>query len=143
MQPGHNISHLDREWPNARKISVGIHGIDLRILMAAAYLHDLINLPKNSTDRVRASTLAAQATRPHLAGLGFSETEIKATQYAIATHSFSGGIEPNSCEGAILRDADRLDAIGAIRIARVRGERRNAGGTLWPRQPISSEPSTG
>ncbi|MCI5098159.1 MAG: HD domain-containing protein [Rhodobacteraceae bacterium] len=122
QDPAHDLAHLDRVWTNAHRIARNENGdksdADLRVLMAAAYLHDLVNLPKDAPNRAEASTLSAQQAEPILRELGFSDAEIKATQHAIAAHSYSAGIPAQSTEAHILRDADRLDALGAIGIAR-------------------------
>ena len=122
QDPAHDLAHLDRVWTNAHRIARNENGdksdADLRVLMAAAYLHDLVNLPKDAPNRAEASTLSAQQAEPILRELGFADAEIKATQHAIAAHSYSAGIPAQSAEAHILRDADRLDALGAIGIAR-------------------------
>ncbi|MDK3016902.1 HD domain-containing protein [Pseudodonghicola flavimaris] len=112
----HDLAHLDRVWANARTIADA--DADRQVLLAASYLHDLVNLPKDSPDRARASTLAARAAAPILHDLGFAPDRIAATRHAIAAHSFSAGLPPETPEARILRDADRLDALGAIGIAR-------------------------
>lgn len=112
----HDLTHLDRVWANARAIAG--NDVDGEVLLAACYLHDLVNLPKDSPDRARASTLAAEAAAPILRDLGFDGDRIAATQHAIAAHSFSAGIAPETPEARALRDADRLDALGAVGIAR-------------------------
>ncbi|KPA19930.1 putative hydrolase [Shimia sp. SK013] len=114
----HDLAHLDRVWANCQEIAAGEDAPDMRVLLAAAYLHDLVNLPKDDPQRDQASRMAAEHSAPVLTGLDFTDSEIKATQHAIATHSFSAGLEPDSAEARILRDADRLDALGAIGIAR-------------------------
>lgn len=113
----HDLAHLDRVWATCQRIAAA-EGGDLRILLAGAYLHDLVNLPKNAPNRAEASTLAAAAAAPHLQDLGYSAAEVSAARHVIEAHSFSAGIEPKSLEAQILRDADRLDAIGAIGLAR-------------------------
>ncbi|MEZ5674204.1 MAG: HD domain-containing protein [Thalassovita sp.] len=113
----HDLPHLDRVWENCRIIAADMGGTS-RPLLAAAYLHDLVNLPKNAPNRAQASALSAQAAVSHLQALGFPENEIAETTHAIAAHSFSAGIEPETDTARILRDADRLDALGAIGIAR-------------------------
>lgn len=117
--PGHDLDHLDRVWLNAKRIAAGENQGDLRILMAAAYLHDLVNLPKDHPKRSTASSRSAKAAAPILEKLAFSANEISACQHAISAHSFSAGITANSSEAKILQDADRLDALGAIGIARM------------------------
>lgn len=116
QDPAHDLAHLDRVWANARTIAEDV--ADPAVLLAACYLHDLVNLPKDSPDRARASTLAAEAAAPILRELGFDAAAVAATQHAIAAHSFSAGIPPQTAEARILRDADRLDALGAVGIAR-------------------------
>jgi uncharacterized protein len=113
----HDLAHLDRVWTTCERIAAA-EGGDLRILLAGAYLHDLVNLPKDAPNRAAASSLAAEAAEPHLVALGYSAAEVARAQHAICAHSFSAGIEPESEEAQILRDADRLDAIGAIGLAR-------------------------
>jgi uncharacterized protein len=113
----HDLAHLDRVWLTCHDIAVTMDA-DMEPLMAAAYLHDLVNLPKDDPNRARASTLSAQAAVPHMQALGLADTQIALACHAIAAHSFSAGIEPESDIARILRDADRLDALGAIGIAR-------------------------
>ena len=113
----HDLAHLDRVWASCHRIA-SAEGGDLRILLAGAYLHDLVNLPKDAPNRAEASALAAAAAAPHLTRLGYGPEENAAARHVIEAHSFSAGIEPQSLEARILRDADRLDAIGAIGLAR-------------------------
>ncbi|MEP2782263.1 MAG: HD domain-containing protein [Pseudoruegeria sp.] len=114
----HDLAHLDRVWLSCQHISQGERAGNPRVLLAGSYLHDLINIPKNSENRAHASSLSAEAAALHLDSLGYDESEIQATQHAIEAHSFSAGILPRSIDALILRDADRLDALGAVGIAR-------------------------
>lgn len=133
----HDLAHLDRVWANARAIAS--MDADEEVLLAACYLHDLVNLPKDSPDRDRASTLAAEAAAPILRDLGFDDSRIAAAQHAIAAHSFSAGIPPQTPEARVLRDADRLDALGAIGIARCFAVSGALGRPLYdPADPFAS-----
>lgn len=114
----HDLAHLDRVWASCNAIAQTEPSVDKKVLMGAAYLHDLVNLPKDAPNRTVASTLAAQAAGPLLRNLGFSDGDIEGAQHAIAAHSFSANIPPQTVAARILRDADRLDALGAIGIAR-------------------------
>ncbi|WP_331252776.1 HD domain-containing protein [Ruegeria lacuscaerulensis] len=114
--PAHDLAHLDRVWVNARAISDD--QTDMTVLLAASYLHDLVNLPKDDPDRHLASRKSASESEPILTSFGFSRAQIDATKHAIEAHSFSANIPPETPEARILRDADRLDALGAIGIAR-------------------------
>ena len=113
----HDTSHLDRVWANARAIMAD-EGGDAELLAAAVLLHDSVRVEKSSPQRPHASRLAAERARAVLAGLGWPAARVEAAAHALAAHSFSAGIAPETLEARILQDADRLEAIGAIGIAR-------------------------
>jgi len=117
LDGSHDIGHFRRVWRLSQEIAAR-EGGDLEVLAAAAWFHDLVNPPKDSPDRKRASTLSAEAAAPILDEQGFPMAKLPAVQHAIAAHSFSAGITPETLEAKILQDADRLDALGAIGIAR-------------------------
>jgi len=114
----HDIHHARRVKLNAEEIAKREGAGDMRQLVAAAYLHDLVNVPKDSPQRDQASRLSAEAARPILLELGFEEDEIGEIQHAITAHSFSANVPPETLEAKILQDADRLEALGALGIAR-------------------------
>jgi Predicted HD superfamily hydrolase len=93
-------------------------GGDHRLLTAATILHDCVVVEKNSPDRSRASRLAADKARDELSKRNWEAADIDAVAHAIEAHSFTANITPRSIEAKILQDADRLDAIGAVGIAR-------------------------
>lgn len=113
----HDASHLLRVWKNALDIQA-VEGGNLRLLAAAILLHDCVSVEKNSPDRSRASTLAADKARKVLRELGWNVADAEIVTGAIRTHSFSAGLVPETTEGRILQDADRLDAIGFTGVAR-------------------------
>lgn len=115
----HDMGHLQRVMANARRIAAGEGPVDWQVLEPAVWLHDLVNLPKTHPDRARASTLSAKAAVEFLRGEGMEEARVAAVAHAIAAHSFSAGIAPETAEARILRDADRLEALGAVGIARM------------------------
>lgn len=114
----HDRSHLLRVWRNATAIAADEPGCDHAILAAAVILHDCVAVEKNAADRALASGHAAARARVILCQLGWEAPRIERVAHAIEAHSFSAGIAPLSLEARILQDADRLDAIGAIGIAR-------------------------
>ena len=135
----HDLAHLDRVWLTCHDIANTMGGATAPLL-AAAYLHDLVNLPKNHPDRKAASTWSAKAAVPHLHALGFSEQDVVDTCHAIEAHSFSAGIEPTTDTARILRDADRLDALGAIGIARAFSVSGQLGRAFYdPNDPFATE----
>jgi uncharacterized protein len=113
----HDISHLQRVWHNAFAIQ-RVEGGDAECLAASVLLHDCVAVEKSSPLRDQASRLAAERASDILSGLGWPAAKVALVCEAIHTHSFSAGLQPTSLEGQILQDADRLDAIGAIGIAR-------------------------
>jgi len=113
----HDTSHLARVWANAR-IILAEEGGDAELLAAAVLLHDCVRIEKSSPLRPQASRLAAARAGDILGGLGWEAARVEAAAHAVAAHSFSAGIAPETVEARILQDADRLEAIGAIGIAR-------------------------
>jgi len=127
----HDVAHTDRVWANAQVIAQGELHCDMAVLVAACYFHDLVTLPKNSPDRASASTMSAQAAAPLLQEFGLSAAQISAASHAIAAHSFSANITPKTLEAKVLQDADRIEALGAIGIARCFATAGIMGGALF------------
>jgi uncharacterized protein len=116
--PAHDFSHITRVYKNAQRIGKS-ECADMQVLLLAALLHDLgseSKLPKSSADL---DLTCSKLAEDFLEIKGFPEDVRNKVQYAIETHRFSKGIVPETLEAKILQDADRLDAIGAIGIARV------------------------
>lgn len=89
-----------------------------RLAILAALLHDIVNVPKTSPDRARASELCAGVARELLAKHALPADEIELVAEAITDHSFSRGAVPRSDLGRALQDADRLEAVGALGLMR-------------------------
>ncbi|MDC0948952.1 HD domain-containing protein, partial [Gammaproteobacteria bacterium] len=114
----HDLSHLMRVTRSALRLGQS-EGARIDVLEPAAWLHDCVIVPKNSPQRSQASTMAAEHAISVLASLGYPEEFHADLRHAIEAHSYSANITPRSIEAAVLRDADRLDALGAIGIYRV------------------------
>ncbi|EKF20222.1 HD domain protein YedJ [Nitratireductor pacificus pht-3B] len=115
----HDLGHVRRVWLNCRRIDAGETATcDAHVLLASAYFHDLVNLPKNAPDRSQASRRSAEAASAILSGHGWNEDRVRAAAHAIEAHSFSASIAPRTQEARVLQDADRLEALGALGIAR-------------------------
>lgn len=115
----HDTNHLHRVWRNASQLLDDYPSADALVVMAACYLHDLVNLPKNHPDRHLASRQAALLARRHLAEIGFPADKLAGVAHAIETHSFSAALPAETIEARIVQDADRLDALGAVGLARL------------------------
>ena len=113
----HDLEHTRRVVANARALAES-EGARLEVVVPAAWLHDCVNVPKDSPDRPRASRLAAAEAQRLLEGWGVSPELLPAIAHAIEAHSFTAGIPPRTIEAGVLQDADRLDALGAIGLAR-------------------------
>jgi uncharacterized protein len=114
----HDRSHLLRVAQNAMAIAAAEHGCNRAVLTAAVILHDCVEVEKNSPKRSQASRLSAIRGRSILGALGWDMVQVEQAIHAIEAHSFSANIAPRTLEARIVQDADRLDAIGAIGVAR-------------------------
>ncbi|MFH7906692.1 phosphohydrolase [Enterobacter cloacae] len=116
----HDISHFRRVWMTAQKIMAN-QAVEPLVILTACYFHDIFSLPKNHPERGQSSRLAARKTREilHRDFPDFPPAHYDAVAHAIEAHSFSAGIAPQSLEAKIVQDADRLEALGAIGLARV------------------------
>lgn len=115
--PAHDWLHVERVAANARALSLAEHA-DVEITVAAALLHELFNHPKGHPESHRSGEICAEHAREALRMVHWPEGRIEPVCYAIRVHPFSMGVTPETLEAKVLQDADRLDAIGAIGVAR-------------------------
>ncbi|RMO23208.1 HD domain-containing protein [Pseudomonas savastanoi pv. phaseolicola] len=135
----HDVSHLLRVWKNVCAIR-DREGGDARVLIAATLLHDCVSVEKDSPFRSSASRLAAARARELLTEMGWDEESIAAVAHAIEAHSFSAAITPLTLEARILQDADRLDSLGMIGVARTFYVSGRMGRQLYePNDPHASQ----
>ena len=113
----HDEGHVRRVVANAKKIAAA-EGADLAVVLPAAWLHDCVAVAKNSPQRSSASHLAAERAGELLRAAGYPAQHIPAIEHAIESHSFSARIAPQTLEAKVVQDADRLEALGAVGIAR-------------------------
>ncbi|ASJ10938.1 phosphohydrolase [Thermococcus sp. P6] len=114
----HGFSHVERVFNLCMHIGKK-EGADLEVLALAALLHDVAR-PLEDAGKVEDHAIeGARIAEDYLRSLGYPEEKARAVARAIESHRFSRGPEPETLEAKILSDADKLDAIGAIGIARV------------------------
>ena len=119
QSPAHDFQHISRVYKNAELISKQEESVDLDIVLAAALLHDLVVYPKGSSKTINSADDSAEIAKKILLEYkNYPREKIEKVADAIRTHSYSKRLVPQTLEGKILQDADRLDAIGAIGIAR-------------------------
>ncbi len=113
----HDFNHIMRVYKNAQKLCKK-EKASKKLVLSAVLLHDIISYPKSDKRSKMSSLKSAEEAKKILKKLDFTAEEIQIVSDAIRDHSFSRGKNPQTLEGKILQDADRLDAIGAIGIAR-------------------------
>lgn len=113
---GHGWDHIQRVIRNGELLALE-EGADSLVVFLACAMHDVVNLAKDHPRRAEASTVAAEKAAEWLKGK-ISDAQIELVHEAIRCHSYSAGFVPQSLEARVVSDADNLDAIGAIGIAR-------------------------
>ncbi len=116
--PAHDFEHTIRVYKNAQKICEKEKANE-KLVLSAALLHDIVSYPKSDKHSKISSIESAKKSKKILEKFDFSKEDITIISDAIREHSFSQNKIPKTLVGKILQDADRLDALGAIGIARV------------------------
>jgi uncharacterized protein len=135
--PVHGFDHILRVYRMAEKLAIE-EGADIDIVRAAALLHDAQGSQteggeEGRQDHHHASSEFAQQV---LEKEGWSPEKVAAVQHCIRAHRFRDNTEePQSLEAKILFDADKLDVIGAVGVA------RTIAFDVVVNQPIYFEPS--
>lgn len=117
LDPAHDFLHIRRVVATALKLAREERA-DMRIVLPAAYFHDFVAIPKDDPRRTQASTLSGEAALRYLRDAGYPAQHLEAIRHAIEAHSFSAGISSETMEAKVVQDADRLDSLGAIGVAR-------------------------
>ena len=115
--PAHDYLHFSRVVSMAKRLCEAEEAV-AEVVVPAAWLHDVVIVPKSDPRRSIASQLSADKAIEILTEIGYPEQYYEGIAHAIAAHSFSAGIKAETLEAKIVQDADRLDGLGAIGIAR-------------------------
>ncbi|MFO0624843.1 MAG: HD domain-containing protein [Polyangiales bacterium] len=113
----HDWQHVTRVRETAVRLARHA-GASVVVCELAALLHELFNYPKGHPDSKRSGEVCAERAAALMFSHGVDPATAEAVRYAIAVHPFSLGVTPDTLEAKVLQDADRLDAIGAIGVAR-------------------------
>lgn len=116
-ESGHDFDHVRRVLALAERLARA-EGADLEIVRAAALLHDIARADEDAAGTGDHAQMAAERARALLIARGVAPDRADAVAHAIAAHRFRSSTSPQTLEAKILFDADKLDSIGAIGIAR-------------------------
>ena len=116
----HDMDHVARVYNLCEYLAKYEGNVDKEVLLLSALLHDIARAKEdNDTARViRHEILGSEMAEEILLNEGYSSEIADKVKHCITTHRFRSGNEPKSIESKILFDADKLDAIGAVGIAR-------------------------
>jgi uncharacterized protein len=128
----HDFDHVLRVLALAERIAQA-EGADVEIVRAAVLLHDVGRAQAEVEGRDHAA-IGAERARAILAGQ--PPTKVEAVAHAIAAHRYRVGPQPETLEAQVLFDADKLDAIGAVGVARAFAYGGAHGQRLWA--PVES-----
>jgi len=112
----HGFDHIERVTRLCELLGPR-EGADMMILIPAALFHD-IGRPLEEKTGLPHEEEGARMAEPYLRSIRYPEDLIPAITHAIRAHRYSTGIAPETKEARILSDADKLDAMGAVGIAR-------------------------
>ncbi len=124
----HDFDHVLRVLANAERIAASESGVDMAVLRTAVLLHDIARAEQQRTGKDHAAEGARRA-REILANE--PPAFVQAVSDAIASHRFRVEKPPQSIEAKILYDADKLDSIGAVGVARAFAYSGYRGERLW------------
>jgi uncharacterized protein len=115
-ESAHDFDHVLRVFALAERLARA-EGADVEIVRAAVLLHDMARADEDATGGDHAQ-MAAERARVILLERGATSAQADAIAHAIAAHRFRSSAPPQTLEAQILFDADKLDATGAIGVAR-------------------------
>jgi uncharacterized protein len=125
--PSWGYSHCVRDYELAKQMAETDHAtIDDDVLFAAAFLHDMAGFKPWENNKLDHSDVGAKAIDVVLKGTDFPKAKLDAVRGAIRTHMYYR--EPVGPEAVYLHDADGLDWLGAIGVARIFALVDNKGG---------------
>jgi uncharacterized protein len=116
----HDIEHIERVYNLCLHLAKYESNVDLEILKVAALLHDIARFKEfqDKTGKIEHATLGAEVAEEVLKTLGYSREKIEQIKHCIIVHRYRRNRKPRTMEAMILFDADKLDALGAVGVAR-------------------------
>ena len=114
----HDVEHIYRVLYGALDIASKERGVDYDILIAACLLHDIARREQFEDPTRDHAVVGGDKAYAFLIGEGFGEDFAERVKACIVTHRFRKSNPPQSLEAKILFDADKLDVVGAMGVAR-------------------------
>ncbi|WP_346962433.1 HD domain-containing protein [Clostridium sp.] len=135
----HNLDHVFRVYNLCLLIAKHEEDVDLEVLIPSALLHDIARVEesKDKTGELDHAILGSEIAEDILRKLQYKEEKIQRIKHCIIAHRFRTGNEPTTIEAKILFDSDKLDAIGAIGIARTFMLSGQFGQRLTVKEPLN------
>ena len=134
----HDAEHIYRVLNNALVIAQGEENVDYDILITACLLHDIARPEQIADPDICHAAFGSEKAYTFLIENGFPTSFAQAVKDCIRTHRFRKNDQPESLEAKILFDADKLDVVGAIGIARTLVYRGTVSSPLYTRKPDGS-----
>ncbi len=114
----HDMEHVYRVLYNALEIAEECEGVDYDVLVCACLLHDIARAEQLRDPTICHALYGGDKAYRFLTENGFEADFAESVRHCIRTHRYRSGNAPESIEARILFDADKLDAAGAVGIAR-------------------------
>lgn len=145
LSPTHDWHHVERVVANAEALAATTdRDVDEDVLLAAAWLHDVGRKREASGEIADHAEWGAAEARRLLREQGTSAEAVDAVAHCVRAHRFSNDVEPRTVEAELLADADNLDAIGAVGLARTFAHAGEHGRSLHdPELPPEADDSDG
>lgn len=127
----HDMEHVYRVLYNALEIAESCDDVDYDVLVSACLLHDIARAEQLSDPSICHALFGGDKAYRFLVENGFGEEFAERVRHCIRTHRFRSDNAPQTIEAKILFDADKLDAAGAVGIARTLVYKGTVGDPLY------------
>lgn len=116
----HNLDHVMRVHDLCLVLAKHEENVDLEVLVPAALLHDIARVEEieDKTGKTDHAAVGSELAGDILKNIDYDEEKIEKIKHCISAHRYRTGNEPDTIEAKILFNADKLDAIGAVGVAR-------------------------
>lgn len=134
----HDCEHIYRVLYDALEIAQSEEGVDFDVLIAACLLHDIGRKEQFENPALCHAMVGGEKAHKFLTDQGFDRDFSERVRHCIQTHRFRRNMQPESMEAKILFDADKLDATGALGIARTLMYKGNVAEPIYTKLPDGS-----